>query len=142
MKLNEYLKIPFALIISLILISCNKDDAPKEKTDTQNNQSQDENGNENDSDSTMSPEEAFSSALVQDILGENDDPDLQIYLEEQIFPLVSKSNKVTIDRVSSSQYLLSYDEAGALKNLVIQKYYSPGKDEFVFEKKESVPNLK
>ncbi|HMS33497.1 MAG TPA: hypothetical protein PKC91_05355, partial [Ignavibacteria bacterium] len=85
-------------------------------------------------------EESFSSALVEDIMGENEDVDLQYYLEEQIYPLISKSDKVTIDRISSSLYLLSYNENGAMKNFLLQKFYNPVKDEIVFEKSETQIN--
>lgn len=87
------------------------------------------------SETPMTPEESFSASLVQDILNEDDD-DLQIYLEEEFYPEVSKSKKVTIDKVSSSLYILSYDADGKMKNYLLQKFYNPDKDEFIFDKKE------
>lgn len=128
------LKIIFIVIVSVIFTSCNKDTPPKQ---TSNDNPKTEITDEGDTDSTMTVEEIFSSALVQNILGDESDEDLQIYLEEIIYPLVSKSNKVTMDKISSSLYLLSYDENGVMKNYMIQKFYNPGKDEFVFEKKET-----
>lgn len=83
------------------------------------------------------PEEIFSSSLVEGILGSDQDEDLELYLEEQIYPSVSKSKKVTLDRISSSLYLLSFEEGGQKKNIVIQKFYDPEKDEYVFEKNET-----
>lgn len=119
--------------MSLTLYSCKKDDTGKEKTDSKKN---DQEESQSDSDSTLTAEELFSSSLVEDIMGTGEDIDLEIYLEEEIFPLVSKSSKVTIDRISSSLYLLNYDDNGAMKNLLIRKFYNPAKDEFVFEKSE------
>ncbi len=142
MNPKQYIKLFLLIIITVICISCNKDDNAKQRSGDDNNLTQNDNEGGSDDDSTLTPEEAFSSALVQEILRENDDIDLQIYLEEKIFPLVSKSDKVTIDRIASSQYLLTYDEGGTMKNLLIQKYYSPGKDEFVFEMKGTLPVLK
>lgn len=132
-------KLTFIIVIALTVtvFSCNKENTTRQKTETPKTESQNE---ESDSDTAMTSEELFSSALVEDISGENDDAELQFYLEEQIFPLISKSEKVTIDRISSSLYLLSYYENGAMKNLLIQKFYNPVKDEMVFEKSETQTN--
>ncbi|MEO8210965.1 MAG: hypothetical protein ABI840_10415 [bacterium] len=123
---------------SIILFSCNKENPPKEKTESQNNELPQ--NNDDDSDTAMTAEETFSSALVQGILDEEDDVDLQFYLEEQVYPIVSKSNKVALDKISSSLYLLSYEDNGIVKNILIQKFYNPVKDEFVFEKSETQTN--
>lgn len=123
--------------ISLCLFSCNNENSLKQKSDSPKTETHSD--NENDSDTSMTAEEAFSSALVEDIAGD-DDADLRFYLEEQLFPIVSKSKKVTLDRVSSSLYLLSYDDQGIEKNIMIQKFYNPVKDEFVFEKSETQTN--
>ncbi|MEP7146803.1 MAG: hypothetical protein ABI792_07315 [bacterium] len=127
----------FIIIISMALNSCNKEIPLKEKVTTPKTDVQQD---EAETDTTMTIEEAFSSALVQNIIGDDGDDELQLYLEEQIYPMVSKSDKVTLDRVSSSIYLLSYEENGVMKNLLIQKFYNPGKDEFVFEKSETHSN--
>ncbi|MDQ3021235.1 MAG: hypothetical protein M3R36_11810 [Bacteroidota bacterium] len=128
----------FLFIFSLILFSCSKENPSKDKTEIQNNElTREEN---TDTDTNMTVEESLSIALVQDILKEDDDVDLQLYLEEQIYPIVAKSNKVTFDRISSSLYLLSYDDSGAVKNILIQKFYNPVKDEFIFEKSETQTN--
>jgi len=122
----------------LLLNSCGKDDNVKETSEKEKNQTQEENSDE--SDSTMTVEEAFSTALVQDIIGNQEDPELQIYLEEQIYPIASKSDKVTIDKISSSLYLLSYNDNGAMKNILIQKFYNPVEDEFIFESRDTDAN--
>ena len=131
-------KLVIVLIICSVFISCDKET----KTDQSSSKS-DKTANENsesETDSIMTPEEIFSSSLVQDIIGEDDDIELQIYLEEQIYPIVSKSNKITIDKVSSSLYLLSYEESGVMKSFILQKFYNPVKDEFVFDKTETQLN--
>ncbi len=128
-------KLVIVLIICSVFISCDKET----KTDQSSSKS-DKTANENsesETDSIMTPEEIFSSSLVQDIIGNDEDIELQIYLEEQIYPLVSKSNKITIDKVSSSLYLLSYEESGVMKSFILQKFYNPVKDEFVFDKTET-----
>lgn len=121
-------------IFSILLISCNKNTENKQNAQNQNN-AQEESGNENETDSVMTDAEEFSSSLVQDILGE-EDVNLQIYLEEEIFPVVSKSKKVTLDRISSSIYLLGFDDNGTSRNFMIQKLYNPETGDFIFEKTE------
>ena len=130
-------RIILLIIFSLSLFSCNKENNIRERTENPKTETQNEEG---DSDTSMSAEESFSSALVEDIMGENGDVDLELYLEEQIYPQISKSGKVTLDRISSSLYLLSYEENGVMKNYLLQKYYNPVKDEMVFEKSETQTN--
>ncbi|MCY7360820.1 MAG: hypothetical protein LH629_01945 [Ignavibacteria bacterium] len=127
----------FILIISFTFYSCKNETSTKPKVEVKNTES---NSDEEDGDSTLTPEEVFSSALIQDIIGEDENVDLQIYLEEQIYPTASKSAKVTLDRVSGSLYLLSYDENGVMNNYILQKFYNPVKDEFIFEKTEVQTN--
>ena len=131
-------KLVIVLIICTVFISCDKEtktDQSSSKSDKGTNEI-----TESETDSVMTPEEIFSSSLVQDIIGNDEDIELQIYLEEQIYPLVSKSNKTTIDKISSSLYLLSYEESGVMKNFILQKFYNPVKDEFVFDKTETQIN--
>ena len=125
------------LFLLVILMSCSKED--KSKTEQSNNTSQNQSNSNDESNENMTKEEIFSSTLVQDIAGD-DNEELEIYLEEVIYPMVSKSNKVTLDKISGSLYLLSYDDNGTMKNLLIQEYYSPAKDEIVFDKTETQTN--
>jgi len=83
---------------------------------------------------SLSPQEVFALTLTEDILNE-DDEDLRLFLEEDIYPLVSKSQKVTIDRFSSSQYIISYSQNDTLKEIVIRKFYNPVSDIIEFTKK-------
>ncbi|MBK7447241.1 MAG: hypothetical protein IPJ45_14745 [Ignavibacteria bacterium] len=131
-------KLVIVLIICSVFISCDKEtktDQSSSKSDKGTNEI-----TESETDSVMTQEEIFSSSLVQDIIGDDEDIELQIYLEEQIYPIVSKSNKITIDKVSSSLYLLSYEESGVMKSFILQKFYNPVKDEFVFDKTETQLN--
>lgn len=131
-------KLVIVLIICSVFISCDKEtktDQSSSKSDKGTNEI-----TESETDSVMTQEEIFSSSLVQDIIGDDEDIELQIYLEEQIYPLVLKSNKITIDKISSSLYLLSYEESGVMKSFILQKFYNPVKDEFVFDKTETQLN--
>ena len=124
------IKYSVLLLITLFLISCGQEGTDNEDiTDDQ------------ESDTiVLSPEEIFSSTLVEDILQTGNDEDLKIYLEEEIYPLVSNSNKVTLDRVSASLYLLTYEDNGDDKNFIIQKFYSPVNFEVFFKKRETETN--
>lgn len=118
------------LLLTLLIISCGDD----KKSDT-------ETTDKDESDTiSLSPEELFSSTLLEDILQSGEDDDLKSYLEEEIYPIVANSTKVTIDRVSASLYLLSYDENGVQKNFVIQKFYNPSSLEMHFEINEIETN--
>ena len=132
------LKLIPILLLTVFLTSCSKEDKPR--TDTGNNNTTQNQPNANDlSGENMTKEEIFSSTLVQDIAGDENE-ELEIYLEEAIYPIASKSNKVTIDKISGSLFLLSYDDNGTMKNLLIQEYYSPVKDEMVYDKIETQTN--
>jgi hypothetical protein len=119
------MKYSFLLLVVLLMLlsGCGEKDKWSDKDES--------------SDTTaLSPQEVFSLTLAEDILSD-DDEDLKLYLEEEIYPLVSKSNKVTIDRISSSQFLISYSQDSTYKGLLIQKYYNPLSDEIVFTKTET-----
>ncbi len=127
----NYFKLAFLGFVVLSFISCGKNDVVKKiekKIEIENA------GDEIDT-VELTPQEEFSSALVSDILDVYDE-ELQIYLEEEIYPIASKSNKITIDKISSSLYLLQYEENGNSKNLLIQKFYNPIKKDFFFDKRE------
>jgi hypothetical protein len=127
----NYIKYILLGLISIAFISCSKDEVKKKiekRVETEIT--------EDDTDTTaMTPQEAFSSALVSNIL-DIEDEDLQNYLEDEIFSIVKRSNKVTIDNISSSIFLLQYSDSGNQKNILIQKFYNPSNDEFFFEKRE------
>lgn len=126
----NFLKYFLLILIIVSFISCSKDDIKRKIEKTTNTEV-----TEDETDTTaLTPEEAFSSAMVG-ILN-TDDEDLQNYLEDEIYPIVKNSNKITIDKISSSLFLLQYVENGNQKNILIQKFYDLDKDEFFFEKRE------
>lgn len=128
------------LFLALILISCSKEDKTKTEPKQNSTTTTTQTSPTDEADTNMSKEEIFSSTLVQDIAGDENE-DLEMYLEEVIYPMVSKSNKVSLEKISGSLYLLSYDDNGTMKNLLIQEYYSPSKDEMVFDKTETSTNV-
>lgn len=119
-----FIRLSSILLVLILLFGCDKND--KNFLDV----------NTNDNDTTsVSPAESFALNLVDDILNEEDDY-LAEYLENEIYPIVSKSEKVTIDKISSTLYILSYLDGNKEKNLLIEKFYNPTKDEISFTRKE------
>ena len=116
------------LFLSLFISCGDIDDSDMSENDSNEK-------NESHLDTNLTPAETFSLSLVQEILDEEDE-DLQIFLEKEFFPLASNSPKVTIDKISSSIYILSFQSDTVMKNFLIQKFYIPAKDEFAFEKNE------
>jgi len=118
------------LFLAIVLYSCG-DKGENSSSDYSTNQS------ETAEDTTMTPDEVFSTSLIQDIIGVEEDIDLQVYLEEEIYPMLPTAGKVTIDKISSSLYLFSYQESGASKNFILKKYFDPQNNEIKFEKTET-----
>ena len=123
------MKFYLTIFIVLFIYSCGN------KEDSKSGERNDEEQTESASDTLLTPEEIFSTSLVQEILDEEDE-ELQVYLEEEFYSVASRSPKVTIDKISSSQYIFSFESDSTMKNFLIQKFYIPGKDEFIFEKRE------
>jgi hypothetical protein len=130
MSLKKLRYICFLILVSGISISsCGKNDSVKDITNGKESETQ-----EPEDTVQLTPAELFTNAMCDNFLKETDDEDLQIYLEEEIFPLVSKSDKVTIEKLSASLYLLSYKDGNESKNILIQKNYNPQNDEIFFLK--------
>lgn len=125
----KYTKILIMLIVfSLIQFSgCNSKDESGKVDNTNKGESQDQ-------DTALSPEEILSATLVQGIAGEDDDPDLEAFIEEDLYGELKNSKAVTIDRVSSSMYVIEFENLGQTKSYLIRKFYNPQKDEYFFEK--------
>ncbi len=130
--------LPLVLLFAVFaLYSCGKkeiktnDDTPPTKTEINPSGSQ----TESDVADSLSKEELFSTTLVQDIAGDENE-DLQVYLEDTIYPMVAKSHKVTLDKISGSLYLLSFEENGKMKNILIQEFFDPQEEDVMFDKRE------
>lgn len=114
------------LFLVILSFSCGKD--KKQPDDL---------SSEDDGDTvSLSPQELFSITMTESILNIEDDDDLNSYLEEEIYPIVKSSDKVTIDRITSSFYLLTTVTNSTEKFYMIRKFYNPQTDEIFFEKSE------
>ena len=126
------------LFTAFLLSACGNNEPSH--NDTSNGENVDE---QEDGDTTaLSDAELFSMVLVNDILQGTEENDLQVYLEEEIYPMVDKASKVTLDRLSASIYILTYELDGGKKSLIIQKFYDPVNEQMVFEKNETAYGLK
>lgn len=126
------------LCSTLIISSCgNNDPVNEDGTDTENVDEHE------DGDTTsLSEAELFSMVLVNDVLQGTEENDLQLYLEEEIFPIVGEAGKVTLDRLSASVYIMTYEKDGVKKSLLLQKFYDPVNEQIVFERTETSYGLK
>ena len=94
-------------------------------------------GIEDEDTTALTPAESFASALCQDILDDDSEVDFESYLIDVVYPKVSGSTKVTLDKVSNSIFLLTYFDSSTEKHMLIQKYYNPQKTEIFFESSET-----
>ncbi len=128
----------FMLISSFALASCGNNDP----VDEDGTNSEIVNEQEDGDTTALSEAELFSLILVNDVLQGTEENDLQLYLEEEIYPIVGKASKVTLDRLSASVYIVTYELNGERKSLLIQKFYDPVNEVIVFEKTETSYGLK
>lgn len=123
----RFISISF-LLLFLFLIGCGKEKEMKES----NKQAIQQEMEENDS-VALTPAESFGAVLTQSILNDETEVELESFLSEVVYPKMSNSSKVTIDKISSSLYLLKYFDCTAEKYMMIQKYYNPQKDSIIFD---------
>jgi hypothetical protein len=109
----------------------------KEKSINNEQKQQQQMGIDDEDTTALTPAESFAAALCQDILNDDSEVDFESYLIDVIYPKVSGSTKVTLDKVSSSIFLLTYFEGSTEKHMLIQKYYNPQKSEIFFEFSET-----
>jgi hypothetical protein len=91
---------------------------------------------ENDT-ASLTPAESFAASLCQSILNDDTEVELESFLIEVVYPKLSSSTKVTIDKISSSLYMIKYVDGLSDKYLLIQKYYNPQNDEIMFDMTET-----
>jgi len=119
----------------LLAAGCGKEKSIN--TANEQKQQQQQMGIEDEDTTALTPAESFATVLCQDILNDDSEADFESYLIDVVYPKVSGSTKVTLDRVSSSIFLLTYFEGSTEKHLLIQKYFNPQKGEIFFESSET-----
>jgi hypothetical protein len=126
----------FSFSVFVLITGCGKEKSIT-SINEQKQQQQQQMGIDDEDTTSLSPAESFASGLCQDILNDDSEVELESYLIDVIYPKVSSSTKVTLDKVSSSIYLLTYFDGSTEKRFLIQKYYNPQKDEIFFESSET-----
>lgn len=116
------------LILSVIVMGCGKEKEIKEKNEKVLQQEMEESDT-----ASLTPAESFGAVLTQSILNDESEVELESFLSEIVYPKISSASKVTIDKISSSLYLLKYYEGTSEKYLLIQKYYNPKEDSITFD---------
>lgn len=116
------------LILSVIVMGCGKEKEIKEKNEKVLQQEMEESDT-----ASLTPAESFGAVLTQSILNDESEVELESFLSETVYPKISSGSKVTIDKISSSLYLLKYYEGTFEKYLLIQKYYNPKEDSITFD---------
>jgi hypothetical protein len=129
--------IVLTIYFSLMTAGCGKEKSNVLNEQKQQQQQQQQMGIDDEDTTSLTPAETFASALCQDVLNDESEVDLESYLIDVVYPKVSGSTKVTIDRVSGSIFLLTYFEGNTEKHILIQKYYNPQKAEIYFESSET-----
>jgi hypothetical protein len=113
----------FLLVTALMFAACSERDKPE-----------DEAANDNNDTTQLTKGVLFSAVMLNDYLQLEDDEDLGVYLETEIYPLVANSRKVSMERIAPAVYGLTYDSAGQTKSLIIERFYNPKEERVFFEK--------
>lgn len=125
-------KLLLILVLSVLLFGCDN----KKSVQQDNNQNKQTAMEENDT-TSLTPAESFAAALCQNILNDETEVDLESYLIDVVYPKLASASKVTIDKISSSLFLIKYVDGNSEKYLLIQKYYNPQNDEIIFDMTET-----
>jgi hypothetical protein len=104
------------LLIPIIFFSCKKDE-------------------EIAVDENFTREEIFSFNIANGLL-QLDDEDLQEYLQTEVYPLVSASQKVFANRESSTEFSIFYEGEGKMNIITIRKFYDAVGESIFFEMSE------
>lgn len=130
--------LPLLILVSVIFISCSKEDKPV----TQQNQQKVQN-DEGDSpaDTNLTPEEKFSSSILIDFLGDSDDEDLGEFLETEIFKMGASYNGASVVEITPSTWLVSLEKDGNIKNYLLQRYVDFKTNDYYFSMKETTLTL-
>lgn len=89
-----------------------------------------------DRDTTLTAEEILSTSLVQGLLGEDNEPELEEFIEVDLYGELKSSKSVTMERVSSSAFLIEFEKDGNMKSYLLKKFYDPQKEDYFFIKSE------
>jgi PBP1b-binding outer membrane lipoprotein LpoB len=133
--MNETMKsLVSILAVVLLLCGCSKEE--RKSPSTTDKEATEE------TDTPLTPEENLSTSLVQGILGIEDDPDLESFIEDQLYPELKGSKAITMERLSASIFMIEFESNGQMRSYILRKFYDPQKDEYYFEKTVSENEVK
>lgn len=119
------------LILAVFLIAgCGKE---KEKEIRERNEKAMQQEMEENDTSSLTPAESFGAMLTQSILNDETEIELESFLSETVYPKLKDASKVTIDKISSSYYLITFSDNSGEKQMLIRKFYIPKTDEITFD---------
>lgn len=125
------------LVFSVFIISCSKEDKPvDQQTDKKSTDEQ-----EIVEEINLTPEEKFSSAILDDFLDESEDDDLASFLESEIFKMGGNFNGCAVVEVTPSTWLVILEKDSTSKNYLLQKYVDFKSNENYFNMKETTLGL-
>ena len=125
-------------MVSVIFISCSKEDKPVTQQNQQKVQNED---NDSPADTNLTPEEKFSSSILIDFLGDSDDEDLGEFLETEIFKMGASYNGASVVEITPSTWLVSLEKDGNIKNYLLQRYVDFKTNDYYFSMKETTLTL-
>jgi hypothetical protein len=126
--------LPILIMVSVIFISCSKEDKPVTQQNQQKVQNED---NDSPADTNLTPEEKFSSSILIDFLGDSDDEDLGEFLETEIFKMGASYNGASVVEITPSTWLVSLEKDGNIKNYLLQRYVDFKTNDYYFSMKET-----
>lgn len=130
--------LPLLILVSVIFISCSKEDKPVTQQNQQKVQNED---NDSPADTNLTPEEKFSSSILIDFLGDSDDEDLGEFLETEIFKMGANYNGASVVEITPSTWLVSLEKDGNIKNYLLQRYVDFKTNDYYFSMKETTLTL-
>lgn len=136
MSVSKIFNITIAFLIAFTFISCSKE-KDKQVSDKQTQKTSDDDEIDNPADTIMTPEEAFSSALLIEYLNDSDDEDLAEYLETEIYKMGGDFTGVAVVEATPSTWLVTLEKDNTSKNYLLQKYLNIKANENYFRIKET-----
>lgn len=131
---RKILTLAIVLFTVFTFISCSKDDNVSDKQTQQKSRDEDI---ESTLDTNMTPEEAFSAAILIDYLGDSDDEDLAGYLEDEIYKMGSNFTGISVVEATPSTWLVMLEKDSISKNYLLQKFLNVKTNENYFRMQET-----
>ena len=136
------MKYIFIFALLFVFASCSKDNKPTTTTDkqqTEQKQQQTElNDDTNPADTNLTPEEKFSSSVMDDFLDNAEDDDLQGFLEDEVYTKYAGNfTGAAVIGLTPSTWLLALEKDNTTKNFLIQRFVDFKSNEYYYRMNET-----